>query len=299
MDYVKSSKISLKDYPELNEKWLQKQIADDPAILGLGDDVELIEVERRQSTGGRLDLLLKDSELNKRFTVELQLGEFDPDHIIRTIEYWDIERKRSPQFKHYAVIVAEEITSSRFWNVINLFNGSIPLIAVQLDAREVEGKLTLNFIKVLDAIELGIMEEDDRSEEPTDRAYWEEKSTPDMLSAIDGLKSTLNNFFPKVELNYTKFYIGLKKNDVVNNFVFFRPFKKWLDIRVPKNKIAEKTMNHLEDAGLRFDWKDRTHESRYRIRLSKQDLEQKMPHIEALFKEVGEFQENKEVKKAA
>ena len=49
-----------------------------------------------------------------------QLGKTDESHIIRTIEYWDIERKRYPQYDHTAVIVAEEITS-RFLNVIGLF----------------------------------------------------------------------------------------------------------------------------------------------------------------------------------
>lgn len=43
--------------------------------------------------------------------------------MIRTIEYWDIERKRYPQYEHCAVIIAEDITS-RFLNVIQLFNGS-------------------------------------------------------------------------------------------------------------------------------------------------------------------------------
>ena len=291
MNYVKSRKIVLKDHPELNEKWLQEQIEEEPSILGLGESVELIQSERRQSSGGRLDLLLKDSESEKRFTVELQLGKCDPDHIIRTIEYWDIERKEHPQLEYCAVIIAEDITS-RFWNVINLFNGRIPLIALQLDAREVEGKLTLNFVKVLDAIKFG--EEEERSE-PTDRAYWEKQSPPEMLSVVDDLKSALNKFFPQVELNYTQNYIGLKENDVVNNFICFKPFKnkKWLDIRVQKSKISEPTMNHLTDAGLPFDDK----RLYYRIRVYKKELEQKMPHIEALFKEAGGFQEevNKKV----
>ena len=149
MHYMKSNKIILKNHPELNEQWLQEKIAETPEILGLGENLELRATERKQSTGGRLDLLFADSESGKRFTVELQLGECDPDHIIRTIEYWDIERKRFPQYEHCAVIVAENITS-RFWNIINLFNRSIPLIAIQLDVRQIEDSFTLNFIKVLD-----------------------------------------------------------------------------------------------------------------------------------------------------
>ena len=173
--------------------------------MGLGENIEVRDTERRQPSGGRLDLLLKDSESDKRFTVELQLGECNPDHIIRTIEYWDVERKRYPQFEHCAVIVAENITS-RFWNIINLFNRSIPLIAIQLDVRQTENGFTLNFIKVLDEIEYGVEEEE--SSEPTDRAYWEKKSTPEMLSIVDELGNSLNKFFPGTELNYNKHYIG-------------------------------------------------------------------------------------------
>ena len=217
MNYIKSKKILLKDHPELNEKWLQNMIEEEPEILGLGDDVEVRDIERRQPAGGRLDLLLKDSESGKRFTVELQLGKCDPDHIIRTIEYWDIERKRFPQFEHCAVIVAENITS-RFWNIINLFNRSIPLMAIQLDVRQVGDNFTLNFVKVLD-IEYGMEEEE--SSEPVDSAYWEKKSTPEVLSLLDSLKSSLKKIFPEVDLNYNKNYIGLKKNGVSDNFVAF------------------------------------------------------------------------------
>ena len=74
--------------------------------------------------------------------VEIMLGATDPSHIIRTIEYWDSERKRYPQFDHCAVIVAEEITG-RFMNVISLFNGAIPLIALQILLKTIRG-----FIKI-------------------------------------------------------------------------------------------------------------------------------------------------------
>ena len=56
-----------------------------------------------------------------RYEVELQCAT-DETHIIRTIEYWDIERRRFPEYDHVAVIVVEEITA-RFFNVIGLFNG--------------------------------------------------------------------------------------------------------------------------------------------------------------------------------
>ena len=132
MKFVKPEKFFLKTHPELREKWVQELIAADPSILGLGDLV-LRDQERIQPRAGRLDLLLQDPESTRRFEVELQLGATDEAHIIRTIEYWDIERKRYPQYEHCAVLIAEDITS-RFLNVIALFNGTIPLIAIQMNA---------------------------------------------------------------------------------------------------------------------------------------------------------------------
>src|SRR5688500_13064002 len=108
LKYVKPEILSLRRHPEYGEVWVHQRIADDPSILGLGDLV-LRDRERRQAAAGRLDLLLQDVDSNQRFEVEVQLGPTDEAHIIRTIEYWDIERKRYPQYDHTAVLVAEDI----------------------------------------------------------------------------------------------------------------------------------------------------------------------------------------------
>lgn len=102
--------ISIINHPELYERWVQDHIAGDPSILGLGDLV-LKDRERFQPRAGWLDLLFQDIDSNRRYEVEIQLGATDESHIIRTIEYWDIERKRYPQYDHTAVIIAEDITS--------------------------------------------------------------------------------------------------------------------------------------------------------------------------------------------
>ena len=289
MDYIESKKISLKNHPEFNEKWLQEKIIENPEILGLGENVEPLDNERRQSSNGRLDLLLQDSDTDKRYTVELQLGKCDPDHIIRTVEYWDLERKRYPDREHCAVIVAEDITS-RFWNIINLFNRSIPLIAIQLDAREIENKMTLNFIKVLDAMEYA-HEEEETDSAPTDRKYWEKKSTLEMLSLMDSMKTSLDKFFPNIELNYNKCYIGLKRNSISDNFIAFRPFKQYIDIHFRKKNISKETIDHLEmEHGLTIERKDRLAMKSYSIRIrNKKILEEKQLAIEKLFKEAGNY----------
>ena len=51
--HKKGEKVRLRDVG-LNESWLQDRIDEDPAILGLGE-LKVIEKEKSQSSGGRLD----------------------------------------------------------------------------------------------------------------------------------------------------------------------------------------------------------------------------------------------------
>ena len=146
-----------------DEKWLQDLIEKNPSLLGLGD-LKSIAREVRQSAGGRLDLLLADLESDIMYEVEIMLGATDESHIIRTIEYWDIERRKRPSKQHRAVIVAEEITK-RFFNVVWLLSQSLPIAAIKLHALEVDGKLTISFIKVLDLYETPETEESEREKE--------------------------------------------------------------------------------------------------------------------------------------
>ena len=152
LHYFEPEIISLKRDPNLDERWLQERIAENPKILGLGDLV-LKDKERTQPRAGRLDLLLQDPDSLRRYEVEVQLGNTDESHIIRTIEYWDIERRRYPHYEHCGVIVAENVTG-RFLNVIGLFNGFVPLIAIQLQAVKVDEKIGLIFTRVLDELPL-------------------------------------------------------------------------------------------------------------------------------------------------
>jgi len=97
MNFTKAERISLKRHDTLNENWVQSLIAADPTILGLGELV-LRDRERIQPKAGRLDLLLQNPKTKRRYEVEIQLGATDETHIIRTIEYWDIEKKLYPQY---------------------------------------------------------------------------------------------------------------------------------------------------------------------------------------------------------
>ncbi|MBN2739102.1 MAG: hypothetical protein JXR70_19135 [Spirochaetales bacterium] len=269
MEFTKFEKISLKNHPELNERWVQDRIADDPGILGHGD-VILKDKERIQPRAGRLDLLLQEAESSRRYEVEVQLGATDENHIIRTIEYWDIERKRYPQYEHTAVIVAEDITS-RFLNVVSLFNGMIPLIAIQMSALRNGNLIGLVFTTVINQLTLGLVDEDEETQEVTDRAYWEIRGSKKTVAMADELLQLAKKCDPSLELKYNKFYIGLAKNGQPSNFIIVRPKKDFIRFE-PRLKSLTSTTERLENAGLDvMDYDVRW--GRYRIRLKTGEIE--------------------------
>lgn len=289
LKYAKPERIFLKDHTELNERWLQERIAEDPSLLGLGDFV-LKDKERIHPHGGRLDLLCQDAETNRRYEIEIQLGKSDESHIIRTIEYWDIERKRYPQYEHTAVLVAEEITS-RFLNVIGLFNGFIPLVAIQMQAFRFGDQISLVFTTVLNEMRLGLVDEDEEGQEITDRAYWEKRGTKATLEITDSLLGLVNDFAPDLILKYNKFYIGLATTSgQPNNFVIFRPKKDWVRLE-PRLDRSEEIQAKLEEAGIDVMEYD-SRWGRYRIRLGRADVRKHEPLLRALMKKAyGEIAE--------
>jgi hypothetical protein len=278
-NFTRSERISLKLHPTLNEHWVQGLIATDPGILGLGDLV-LRDKERIQPRAGRLDLLLQDVEAKRRYEVEIQLGATDEGHIIRTIEYWDIERKRYPQYEHCAVLVAEDITS-RFLNVVSLFNGTIPLIALQMQALSVGEHMTLIFTKVMDELSRGLVDEDEDAEAaPTDRAYWEKKGTKATVQLVDELLGIAREIDPSLDLKYNKFYIGLSKDGQPFNFAQFRPRKNTitLEINLPRSDEIDTEMDESGLEALEYA----TRWERYRLSLHRDDI----PKHKALLKEL-------------
>lgn len=275
--YIKADRVILKAHPEYNEKWIQARIAHDPKILGLGDLV-LLQQERIQPSGGRLDLLLQDMETKQRYEVELQLGPTDETHIIRTIEYWDVERKRYPQYDHCAVLIAEDVTS-RFQNIVSLFGGAIPLIAIQMQGYRVGEHFTLIFTTVVDELSRGLVDEDEEATS-TDRAYWESKASKATVGMADQLLGIVKEFDPALELNYNKFYIGLAKNDRANNFVKFIPKQNTIKVE-PRIKQSEEIDAKIQAAGVQTLGYDRR---RYRIVLGKDDVKEHADFLKELIR---------------
>ena len=284
MKHVQLKTIKLKNHQVLNERWLQDIIAEDPSIIGIGD-VILKDKERIHHGAGRLDLLLQDADGNDRYEVEIQLGATDESHIIRTIEYWDIERKRYPQYNHTAIIIAEDITS-RFLNVISLFNGSIPLMAIQVSAIETGDGVGLHFTKVLDVQPLGLVDEDEEVAEITDRDYWLKRGSPKTVSMADKILSFVIEFDPTAELNYNKFYVGLKIDGRAKNYAIIRPKKDFLglSIKIPETEENDALLNSAELITYEYDrrW------GAYRLKIKENDLKEKADTIKKLLLDAKE-----------
>jgi hypothetical protein len=222
--------------------------------LGLGA-LTVIDRERIQFAGGRLDVLLADVENEIRYEVEIMLGATDPSHIIRTIEYWDLERRRYPAYDHVAVLIAEEVTS-RFLNVIGLFAGSIPIIAIQLSALRVGEHVVLNFVKVLDQRQLRVEDvPESGGEEDVDRSTWESRVGTVQLSICDRIAKIANEIAnPKLELKYLKNYVALSVPGSHFNVLPFWPKKNFVPARFVVSE-PEQWAERLTDAGIETELK--------------------------------------------
>jgi hypothetical protein len=232
-----------------DECWLQDIIYADPKILGLGDLVT-IKKEKPQVKGGRLDILLKDPADNTMYEVEVMLGETDPSHIIRTIEYWDNEKRKYPQRQHFAVLIAESF-NRRYFNVIQLLSLNVPMIAIQADLLEVGTEKVLTFTKVLDVY---VEPEDDDDTNPVTENTWNDKASWTLDTAkkhLEILKETVKN----IELKFTQSYISIVINGK-NNYQYDKRTKPnsvtWFNVRDEEKADAIKKL--LEEKEIVFSY---------------------------------------------
>jgi hypothetical protein len=265
MDYIKAKVLPMKGNPQfINEAYIQNLIARDPSILGLGE-LELKEKERIQPGAGRLDILLKDSEDERRYEIEVQLGSTDPSHIIRTIEYWEKERRRYPNIEHIAVIVAEEI-NSRFFNVISLFNQHIPLIAIQMTALEVAGKETLIFTRVLNTSQKFRQKDD----EVADGRDWKQEYLDFVIKLAEEIQALSTEVNQSIKLKFNKEFIGITINNKANNFIRLKQLQKSVRISLRLEQTDEVDAL-IENNGFEVDYDPIEH--RYRLPLKEGDVQ--------------------------
>lgn len=290
-DTIQNAKIlSICDHSSWSERTIQDLIAEDPSILGLGPLV-LRDKERVQPSKGKLDLLLQNAEGDRWYEVEIQLGSTDPSHIIRTIEYWDVERKRYPNIQHTAVIVAEEITN-RFFNVISLFNQAIPLVAMRVSAVQVDNKVGLLFTKILD-MRTNCAASPDLKEFPAvDRSYWEQRTSHPMMQAMDEAFALAREINPAIELKFNQQYVGTSIDGSISNFVTFKPQKKSLKLAIHIDQSMD-VDQQLKDHDIENEYISGPY-PRYRLSLSLSEVKDHKTLLLALMKKAyiqneGEF----------
>ena len=188
-----------------DEYWLQDIIYNDPKVLPLPGNLVSVNKEKKQSKGGRLDILLKERDENIMYEVEVMLGETDPSHIIRSIEYWDNEKRKYPQRQHFCVLIAESF-DRRYFNVIQLMSLNIPMIAIQADLIEIEDKKILNFSKIIDIY----VEPEETGEEvkTVNEATWNQDAQWTNDSAKE-MFSLIKDKHKKITLGYTQSYVSI------------------------------------------------------------------------------------------
>jgi hypothetical protein len=173
------------------------------------------------------------------YETEIQLGVTDESHIIRTIEYWDIETRRFPSKNHQAVIVAEEITN-RFFNVISIISQSLPIIAIQVSVIKVNNEVLLSFTKVLDLYEEP-EDEVNLGGEEVNRQYWKKIAHAKSIILMDNMVKIVQNSYPDLRITYNKYHVALGTS--LKNFIWLRPRKTanncHLEIKVNKEEVED------------------------------------------------------------
>lgn len=214
------------------------------------------------------------------------LGRTDESHIIRCIEYWDIERRRFPGHDHYAVLIAEDVTT-RFLNILGLFVGTIPLICIQLNAIRVDNKIILNFVKVIDKTELRRDDSTEKQLTSTDRAYWLNKAGNTAMDIADQILAKVLSFSNKrLELQYNKYYIAISEETSFYNFMSIRPRKDFLYLHVTVEDV-DLWVSKLEDFGLAASDEKRGRMN-LKVKVGKQDFNKKEAALGELLKSACE-----------
>lgn len=230
-----------------NESWLRDMIYDDPTILGLGE-LQAVTKEITQPQGGRLDLLLKNPADDSMYEVELQLGATDESHIIRTIEYWDNNKKLWPRRSHTAVLVAEKITS-RFFNVVHLLSMAVPVIGIQANIVQIGDAKALHFTKVIDSYE------EPEDEEATQRSYDEKHWIDNYLGTLEcarWYRDLLASFYGDIPTKYFESYISFTVGGIARVWVNKRKNDRALfEVKYVEQDITEAT-DYLNKEGIAF-----------------------------------------------
>ena len=120
-------------------------------------------------------------------------------------------------------------------------------------------------------------DEEDTAGAATDRAYWEAKASTSSLKLADKLIELAREKDPALAPKYNKYYIGLARNGIADNFISLKPKQKWI-IFQPKVPSNPELNQRLDEAGLQVMAYERRF-NHYKIRLSESELNE---HVELI-----------------
>jgi hypothetical protein len=263
LTYVPAKAFSLKAHPAFDERWLEKLISEHPEILGL-EGTEVVRAQILQKSGGKLDLLLRDQEDEKLYTVELMLGELDASHLVRTLDYFLREQTRpgTGEWTHVAVLVAEDILHSRFLGVTEYLSKIMPLIVIELSALQVGEDFTLKSTRIFD----GAAEREGKIEQHEEytREDWIKKSSAASIELVDRFLPILGQLANDLRLTYKKVFIGIAIGNRAENFVYFDPKRDFVRVSVRISDTAD-WKQRMAEAGFGGVGVEETDRVRFRV----------------------------------
>ena len=221
MDIVESTYTTLRAIGK-DEAWLHNWIKEKPSRLGLGElAIVHSELSQYKDSGGRLDILAYRADLDTYYEIEVILGECDADHDFRTLDYWARERLRTPNARHFAVLVAEDL-SGRYKTVIEMLPQFLPFIGIEIKVLKLSlpsGDIaTIDTAIVAQPDDLIIDPGDEPSvtkkvgSAPKDRAWWEAKENPQFMATVDEIIKYCSQHVGPSRVDYSaQSYISLKK----------------------------------------------------------------------------------------
>jgi hypothetical protein len=220
MQIVESTYTTLRAIGK-DEAWLHQWIIEKPSRLGLGElTIKQAELTQYQTKGGRLDILAYRGDLDTYYEIEVMLGECDADHGFRTLDYWARERLRHPNARHYAVLVAEDL-SGRYKTVIDTLPQFLPFIGVEinvlrLDHPDAFATIDTTIIAQPDDLTLDSGDEPggagEHQGQPRDRDWWVSHMNSAFLQTVDLVAKYCIETLGPSRIDYTaQSYISLKK----------------------------------------------------------------------------------------
>jgi hypothetical protein len=248
--FIAAQVVSLRADSNFDERWLEKQVIEQPVVLGLGN-IKVLHSQLIHKDGGRLDLLAEDKENQYRYAIELMLGKLDKSHIVRAIDYWLREKARAKgdDWQPVAVIVAEDIRNSKWFNVVRFLTEKMPMVVVEMRALKVGKNLTVTCSTLLDGRDESAEEEIEEPSAPKDRTAWLSKS-PASVEVIDEIGKLLKSIDSSVSINWAnRRSVGVQVGNRSANFVMFFPKKKFVRVSARFLEDSEKWMNKLQKAG--------------------------------------------------